>query len=436
MNVEVAILNRMLQSILNIIGRRMTDRGTLIFRAPSGQTWSLGHGDPTALVNLRDASVLRRIMINPRLILGEAYMDHDWEPDNGDLRRVLEVALRMLSAADDGSGVSRSLQIFRNKILELNNPLRARRNIHQHYDLDYALYSRFLDRDMHYSCAYFRDPDMTLEDAQQEKCAHIARKLNLQGGERILDIGCGWGGMAMFLAEHYDAKVVGITLSEEQARVARARAAERGLQAKVEIRLEDYRKTAGRFDAVVSIGMFEHVGRPQYGTYFRRVRELLAEGGTALIHSIGRSTPPGGTNPWIQKYIFPGGYIPAASEMLAAIERNHLILTDLEVLRIHYARTLNSWGQRFAASRDDIASRMGERFCRMWEFYLHASEMSFYWGDLVVFQAQMTNCLERLPLTRNYLYANSQASENEEATKERICGNTSEYESPTSRDQN
>lgn len=252
---------------------------------------------------------------------------------------------------------------------------------------------------------------MTLEDAQQEKCAHIARKLNLRGGARVLDIGCGWGGMAMYLAERYDASVVGITLSEEQAKVARARAAERGLQSQVEIRLEDYRKTTGQFDAIVSVGMFEHVGRPQYNAFFRRVRDLLTKNGTALIHSIGRSTPPGGTNPWIQKYIFPGGYIPAASEMTCGIERNHLILTDFEVLRVHYARTLNSWGQRFAASRDDIAARLGERFCRMWEFYLQASEMSFYWGDLVVFQAQMTRSLERLPFTRSYLYAGENAKQ-------------------------
>lgn len=435
MNIQVAILNSMLQSILNRIGRRIPNGGTLTFRAPSGKTWSLGHGEPAALVHLRDVSVLRHIMINPRLTLGETYMDHDWEPENGDLRRVLEVALRMLSTTDGDSRVRRSLQILRNKFSEFNNPLRARRNIHRHYDLDYALYSRFLDRDMHYSCAYFQNPDTTLEDAQQEKCAHIAKKLNLRGGERILDIGCGWGGMAMYLAEHYDAKVVGITLSEEQARVALARAAERGLQAQVEIRLEDYRKTIGQFDAIVSVGMFEHVGRPQYGTYFRRIQELLTENGTALVHSIGRSTPPGGTNPWIQKYIFPGGYIPAASEMLAAVETNRLVLTDLEVLRIHYARTLNSWGQRFAASRDDISARMGERFCRMWEFYLQASEMSFYWGDLVVFQAQMTGCLERLPLTRNYLYTDSQHPKTEETIERGMHRNASKCESPASRDQ-
>ena len=392
----------MLQLLLNIVGRHFSN-GSLIFETPAGKRWSIGRGNPDARIRLRDASVFRRILLNPRLAFGETYMDHGWDPEGCDLRKVLEVALRMQSAAENQLGPTRYLRVIRNELDELNNPLRSRRNVHRHYDLDYALYSRFLDRDMHYSCAYFRDPDMTLEDAQQAKCAHIAKKLDLRPGARVLDIGCGWGGMAMYLAEHYKARVVGITLSEEQAKVATARARERGLQDHVEIRLEDYRKVNGRFDAIVSIGMFEHVGRPQYNTYFRRVRELLTEDGTALIHSIGRSTPPGGTNPWIRKYIFPGGYVPAASEMTSCIENSHLILTDLEVLRLHYARTLNNWAQRFAASRDDIANQMGERFCRMWEFYLYASEMSFLFGDLVVFQAQMARSLRRLPVTRNYL---------------------------------
>jgi len=393
----------MLQALLDWVGRHFRN-GTLIFEAPDRKRWTIGRGSPTARVLLRDKAVLQSILRNPRLAFGETYMDHGWEPEDGNLRHVLEVSLRMLSAAEADDGGNHYLNILRNELAELNNPLRSRENVHRHYDLDYALYSQFLDRDLHYSCAYFSEPQMTLEEAQQAKCAHIARKLNLRPGSRVLDVGCGWGGMSMYLAEHYGAKVIGVTLSQEQAKVAQARARERGLDGRVDIRLEDYRNITGQFDAVVSIGMFEHVGRPQYRTYFNRVRELLTADGTALIHSIGRSTPPGGTNPWIRRYIFPGGYIPAASEFTGAIERSSLILTDLEVLRVHYARTLNHWSQRFAASRAAIAARLGERFCRMWEFYLQSSEMSFLWGDLVVFQAQISKSLERLPLTRDYLY--------------------------------
>lgn len=395
----------MIQKILDLIGRHFND-GTLICAAPDGQTWHVGHGDPTARILLKDESVLRRILLHPQLAFGETYMDHGWEPENGDLRRVLEVALRMLSAAEHEHPHGKLVQgglVGLAKLRELNNPLRAKRNIHRHYDLDFALYSRFLDRDLHYSCAYYTDPEMSLEEAQQAKCAHIADKLDLKPGARVLDIGCGWGSMAMYLAEHYDCRATGITLSVEQAKVARARAEERGLSERVEFRLVDYRNVHEKFDAIVSIGMFEHVGRPQYRTYFRQIHDLLTEDGTALMHCIGRSTPPGGGSPWIEKYIFPGGYIPAASEVTAALEPSGMILTDLEILRLHYAYTLNNWAQRFAASRGDIAERMGERFCRMWEFYLQACEMGFHWGDLICMQAQMTRRLERLPITRDYL---------------------------------
>jgi cyclopropane-fatty-acyl-phospholipid synthase len=294
---------------------------------------------------------------------------------------------------------------------ELNNPLKSRRNVHAHYDLDYDLYSRFLDRDLHYSCAYFSNPDMGLEAAQQAKCAHIATKLDLQPGARVLDIGCGWGSMALYLAEHHEARVTAITLSPEQLGVARQRAVERKLERLVEFRLEDYRDTRGEFDAIVSIGMFEHVGRPQYHRFFEQVGSLLTPQGTALLHSIGRSTPAGSTNPWIRKYIFPGGYIPAASEIMAAMEPSGLILTDLEVWRLHYARTLAEWNRRFQAERERFAAQLGERFCRMWEFYLQVSEANFRWGDLVVFHAQMERSLERLPLTRDYLYGRHRHSD-------------------------
>jgi cyclopropane-fatty-acyl-phospholipid synthase len=391
-----------METLLARIGRKF-GQGCLEFRAADGRVWTLGENEPRAVIRLNDPSALRRIAFHPQLRFGEAYMDGAWEPADGDLLHVLEVGLRMLGSMKS-SRFDHYLHNVASWLGELNNPLRSRSNVHHHYDLDYALYSAFLDRDMHYSCAYFREEGMDLEAAQQAKCAHLAAKLDLKPGARVLDIGCGWGSLALYLAQQFDARVTGITLSEEQLKVAQRRARERGLAHQVEFRLQDYRNARGEFDAVVSVGMFEHVGRPQYRTFFHQVHDLLAPDGTAVLHTIGRSTPPGGGNAWIRKYIFPGGYIPAASEVMAAMEPQGLILTDLEVWRLHYAKTLAEWHRRFQARRGQFAEKLGERFCRMWEFYLQASEANFRWGDLVVFHAQMERTLDRLPLTRDYLY--------------------------------
>ena len=391
-----------MDALLKRLGRQF-GQGCLEFRAADGRTWTIGHNEPRAVLRLHKPEALLGILLNPNLRFAESYMEGVWEPLDGDLRRVLEVAIQMATSAHSGP-FGRALGNLFSWFGELNNPLRSRSNVHAHYDLDYALYSRFLDRDMHYSCAYFRDEGMDLEAAQQAKCAHIAAKLDLRPGARVLDIGCGWGGMAMYLAQRYDARVTGITLSTEQHKVAQQRAAERGLSNQVDFQLEDYRNVRGSFDAIVSIGMFEHVGRPQYGAFFQQVHDLLNEDGTALLHSIGRHTPPGGGNAWIRKYIFPGGYLPAASEITASIEQHGLILTDLEIWRVHYAKTLAEWNRRFQASRAEFAARLGERFCRMWEFYLQVSEINFLYGELVVFHAQMERSLLRLPLTRDYLY--------------------------------
>jgi cyclopropane-fatty-acyl-phospholipid synthase len=395
-----------MEIVLDRIGRKFR-QGCLEFRAADGRVWTLGRNEPRAVLRLNDPAALFKILLNPELHFGEAYMDGAWEPADGDLRHVIEVAVCMVHSMKSGP-LETLLQRAVSWLGELNNPLRSRRNVHHHYDLDYDLYSTFLDREMYYSCAYFndagREEQMTLEAAQQAKCAHIAAKLDLKPGARVLDIGCGWGSLALDLAQRFDARVVGITLSQEQLGVARQRAHERGLDRQVEFRLEDYRDTRGEFDAIVSVGMFEHVGRPQYRNFFQQVHDLLALHGTALLHTIGRTGPPGGCNSWIRKYIFPGGYIPAASEVMAAIEPKGLILTDFEVWRLHYARTLAEWNRRFQANRSRFAEKLGERFCRMWEFYLLASEASFRWGDLVVFHAQMERSLGRLPLTRDYLY--------------------------------
>lgn len=396
-----------MQAALDWIGRR-AGAGRLELVTPDGRCWRFGSGEDVVTVRLRDAAVLRRILRNPRLAFGEAYMEDQWEPQDASLADVLRICVRLVDGLDSPTAAARWLRRARARLEGRNTPRRARANVSHHYDIDYALYRRFLDRDLHYSCAYFRSPGDTLEAAQQAKCAHIAAKLDLRPGARVLDIGCGWGSLAMYLAEHHGARCVGITLSEEQLRVAQARARERGLHNCVEFRLQDYRegfgRDAGGFDAVVSVGMFEHAGRAQYGLFFRRVRELLAPDGVALVHTIGRYSAGCGSDPWIRKYIFPGGYIPAASEMLAAVEAAGLIASDLEYWRLHYALTLEHWNARFQESRAEIAQRMGERFCHMWEFYLLACAACFRYGDLAVFQLQMAKTLDRVPVTRDYLY--------------------------------
>jgi cyclopropane-fatty-acyl-phospholipid synthase len=392
----------MMQRLLDAIACRFQG-GSLEFALPDGRRFTLGAGEPRARLRFRSAAALRRVLMAPSLRLGESYMDGDWQPEGLDLKGLLGIGVRLEAHREHQTALGRWARL-RSLLGEVNTPLSARRHVAHHYDLDESFYRRFLDADLHYSCAYFREPRQTLEEAQQEKCALIARKLDLRPGMSVLDIGCGWGGLAMHLAEQHGVHVTGVTLSEGQLRAAQRRASERGLAGSVEFRLQDYRDTPGQFDAVVSVGMFEHVGRPQYRRFFERVAELLRPEGVALLHTIGRECCPGGTNPWIRKYIFPGGYIPAASETLAAVECSGLWLTDLEVWRLHYARTLEEWHRRFQARREQVRQQFDERFCRMWEFYLQASEASFREGDLVVFHLQLARDRRRLPLTREYLY--------------------------------
>ncbi|MBM3105851.1 class I SAM-dependent methyltransferase [Pseudomonas sp. V1] len=300
-----------MQAVLDLIGRHCRG-GTVELVAPDGRRWRLGSGQPVVAVRIRDPSVVWRLLRNPRLTFAEAYMDGHWEPLEADLAEVLRVCIRNLDSLEPGFAGARWWRKAGAQLEERNTRRRARANVSHHYDVDYSLYRRFLDQDLHYSCAYFRNPDDSLEAAQQAKCAHIAAKLDLRPDAQVLDIGCGWGSLAMYLAEHQGVRCVGITLSEEQLKVARERARERGLDDRVEFRLQDYRDTTGQFDAIVSIGMFEHVGRPQYARFFQRIHQLLSTDGVALLHTIGRSSPTGGSDPWIRKHIFPGGYIPAA----------------------------------------------------------------------------------------------------------------------------
>lgn len=377
--------------------------GTLHLHMPGGETHTIGAGEPAAHIHLRSESVLARLLRDPGMAVGEAYMDGDWWPGEGGLLPLFELYFRNRGAIGESRPRDWLGTVFR-FLREANGLLRARRNAERHYDLDAELFRRFLDEDMQYSCAYFEREGMSLEEAQRAKCRHIARKLCLRPGERVLDIGCGWGGMAFYLAENHGVEVTGLTLSRDQYDEARRRAAERGLENRVRFELCDYREHEGRYDAVVSVGMFEHVGRPQYRTYFDRVHGLLAPRGRALIHTIGRSGPPADSRTWIQRYIFPGGYIPALSEAARPIEHSGLVLSDLEIWRRHYAETLRQWNERFQAARGEFAERLGEDFCRMWEFYLIGCRAVFIWGDLVVFQFQLALDNDSVPLTRDYLY--------------------------------
>ncbi len=308
---------------------------------------------------------------------------------------------------------------------QINSPRRAKQNIHSHYDLDGRLYSLFLDADRQYSCAYWEDGVTSLDEAQLAKKRHLAAKLALKPGQRVLDIGSGWGGLGLYLAEHCDVEVVGVTLSDEQYAVSNRRAEELGLKDKAKFLLQDYRKVEGPFDRIVSVGMFEHVGVGYYRAFFRACRKLLAEDGAMVVHSIGRTDGPGDTSAWIQRYIFPGGYIPAVSEVIPAVEKEKLHITDMEILRLHYAKTLRAWRERFLARREEVVAMYDERFCRIWEFYLAASEAAFEVGLMMNFQIQMTRNQMALPLTRNYMFRNEatlRARDGEAAAPLKLAG--------------
>jgi cyclopropane-fatty-acyl-phospholipid synthase len=311
-----------------------------------------------------------------------------------------EMAVRPLPYWTGGMDLGRRVA---RRLLQFNPVSRARRNVHHHYDIEHSIYDLFLDGDKQYSCAYFT-PGADLEAAQLAKKRHIAAKLALSPGQRVLDIGSGWGGLGLYLAQFAGADVTGITLSEEQLRFARERAEREHQTARARFELEDYRRVRGRFDRIVSVGMFEHVGVNHYKAYFRRVRDLLTDDGVALIHSIGRSDGPGYTNAFIAKYVFPGGYYPALSEVVPVIERLDLIVSDVEILRLHYADTLRAWRERFMAARTRAAEIKGEAFCRMWEFYLAGSEAAFRHQGLMVFQLQLVKRIDALPVTRDYMF--------------------------------
>ena len=383
----------------------MIRRGNLRVTSARGTTMFFGDGTgPRFAVRFTSARTQWSVLFDPELKLGEAYMDGTFIVEEGALADFL--ALVMAEACTHALWWTRILTALRfvwRRISQFNPPRRARRNVAHHYDLDSGLYTLFLDSDRQYSCAYFDSPDLSLDDAQLTKKRHVVAKLLVDRDRHVLDIGCGWGGLALYLAEICGARVTGVTLSEEQLALARIRANEKEVSGAVDFRLCDYRDVTDKFDRVVSVGMFEHVGVGYYDRFFGKCADLLKDDGIFLLHSIGRSEGPGITNAWIAKYIFPGGYIPALSEVLPAIERAGLLVTDIEILRLHYADTLAAWRERFVAHRDDAERLYDPRFVRMWEFYLAASEMGFRKQNLMVFQVQLTKQQGVVPITRSYI---------------------------------
>jgi cyclopropane-fatty-acyl-phospholipid synthase len=344
--------------------------------------------------------------LNPDLALGELYMDGRLTIEEGDIAGFLQLLIGNLQRTRPTAIVKffRAVRRALRPLAQFNPASRSKAHVTHHYDLSGKLYDLFLDRDRQYSCAYFSEDGESLDDAQTGKKRHIAAKLHLDRDNlSVLDIGSGWGGMALDLARDSGAKVLGVTLSEEQLAMARSRSSRAGLSERCKFELQDYRSLEGRFDRIVSVGMFEHVGVRYYRAFFEKVHSLLEEDGVALIHTIGRSDGPGFTNPWIAKYIFPGGYTPALSEMLPAIEKAGLIVADVEVLRLHYAETLKEWRRRFVAKWDEAAALYDERFCRMWEFYLAGAEIGFRCDGLVVFQVQLVKNVNALPIIRDYM---------------------------------
>jgi len=412
--------------LLQMLLKMVVKNGSLTVVDANGKATNVGNGEgPNVTVRLHDNKVGRDIALNPYLRLGEAYMDGRLTVDEP--HGIYELIDMLTSSlGNDYAGPVFRLQARWRRLkrrIDQHNPVgKAQQNVAHHYDLDGGIYDLFLDEDKQYSCAYFSRPDMTLEEAQLAKKRHIAAKLRIEPGMRVLDIGCGWGGMALTLAEECGAQVVGVTLSREQHAVAVRRAKERGLQDRVDFRLEDYRELTEKFDRIVSVGMFEHVGIGHYAEYFNAVRDLLTDDGIALIHTIGRLDPPGATNAWIAKYIFPGGYIPALSEMSAAVENAGIFMTDIEVLRLHYAETLREWRRRFMAHWDEAKRIYDERFCRMWEFYLVGSETSFRNEGMVNFQMQITKKIDALPLTRDYMLEGEHRLGAEPAMEQRLAG--------------
>jgi len=387
--------------------RRLVQKGNFKVILSSGEQAVLGDGSgPPVTVRTLDEDAEKAILRDPGLRFGEMYVEGRLVIDQGNIFDVISMmkANGLEKAATISNTVIALLHVAEQQIKSRLPVNRNKHNVAHHYDLDGKLFDLFLDRDWQYSCAYFDPPGISLDEAQTAKKRHIAAKLLLEPGQKVLDVGSGWGGMAMYLAESSGVDVTGITLSEEQLKVSRGRAQKRGLADRVRFELQDYRTMANRqFDRIVSVGMFEHVGMANYGNFFGKMANLLAPEGVMLLHSIGQAEKPWATNPWIEKYIFPGGYMPALSEVVPAIEKSRLMIRDIEILPMHYAHTLRAWRERFTARKDEAIRLYDERFFRMWEFYLAASETAFIYDKLMIFQIQLSHEQDAVPYTRNYI---------------------------------
>ncbi len=384
--------------------RRVIHEGSLCIIDAAGRQHIVGgDGPPEATVRLTSKASEYALALDPGLAVGEAYMDGRLVVEDGTLYRFLDVVARNLPTGGSNPWLALVERVRRG--VKQSNPIgRARRNVAHHYDLSARLYDIFLDRDRQYSCAYFRNPDDSLDSAQAHKKRHIAAKLSLDTpGLRVLDIGSGWGGLGLYLAEDFGADVTGVTLSTEQHTLSMERASQSPAADRVRFQLSDYRDLEGPFDRIVSVGMFEHVGKKNYPEFFARVRDLLSADGVALIHSIGYADTPAPINPFMRKYIFPGADLPSLSEVFAAVERTGLYVTDVEILRLHYAETLRHWRERFVARWDEVASLYDRQFCRMWEFYLALCEIGFRRRTNMVFQLQLSRRLDAVPITRDYI---------------------------------
>jgi cyclopropane-fatty-acyl-phospholipid synthase len=397
----------MLENALHAILRRQITVGRLSIAYPSGRTEQYGDGSgPPVALRFADAGAVRAVVLDPGLAVPEMYMEGRLLIEVGDPYELIALFKRATrpEVATPGAWLHHLRRSITDApILRAIGVTSARANVAHHYDLDERLYRLFLDEDMQYSCAYFHGPDHSLAQAQLAKKRLLAAKLLIRPGARVLDIGCGWGGLALYLARVCGARVTGVTLSREQLRVAGDRAEAAGLADRVEFRLQDYREIDGQFDNIVSVGMFEHVGLRQYPVFFDSTARLLAPDGVMMLHSMAQPRPARYNQPFIEKYIFPGGYIPALSEVLPGVEASRLLIRDIEILSLHYAETTRAWRERFLANRERVLALYDERFIRMWEFYLAGSEAAFRFDHLHVFHLQLAHDQARVPLTRDYI---------------------------------
>ena len=387
--------------------KKLNFDGTLEIIDSNEKIYKFGSSNPQVRIRLKNKSIERKLFFNPNLHIGEAYMNEELIIEKGTIEEFLN---QITNCYDDFISNNKFYKFYEYlssifmPLQQINQLVNSKNNVAHHYDINEDLYKLFLDKDMQYSCAYFHNPNISLEQAQKDKKEHIIRKLQIDKNMSVLDIGCGWGGMAIEIAKSTGAKVKGITLSENQFKTASERAQKEGLSDKVTFALQDYRNETEKYDRIVSVGMFEHVGVKYFKTYLSKANDILKENGVFLLHTIGQRGKPTATSPWIRKYIFPGGYIPSLSEVMKETQKLNINVTDVEVLRLHYAHTLTRWYQNVLENKDKIIKMFDQRFFRMWEFYLLASKYSFVNMGNVVFQIQIAKNINNLPLTRNYIY--------------------------------